>query len=177
MGELCAISKWKSVFLLLKNVLINFSKFFADEGISVVVEELHTHPVCEHGPTILFEHKNNNENVRKFFACSAYRERKDCPVHIPFDQWSYQVNRTQHQSQLDEFLAESSKIAIEQQSLLQGVSLVTFKKVSSKIQNIVALIDWNAYRLWNWSHRNDAIVIHVVALSSMRWNVIDWDTT
>lgn len=90
----------------------------------MVVEELHTHPVCEHGPTILFEYKNNIENDRKFFACSAYRERKDCPVHIPFDQWNYQVNQAQHETQLAEFVVKSSEIATEQQRLLQGVSLI-----------------------------------------------------
>lgn len=43
------------------------------------------HPVCEHGPALLFERHSGNE-CQQFYACSAYRDSKDCPLHIPVDE-------------------------------------------------------------------------------------------
>ncbi|KAG5260892.1 hypothetical protein AALO_G00297700 [Alosa alosa] len=41
-------------------------------------------PSCPHGPTLLFEKVNKGEeNGRRFYACSACRDRKDCN----FFQW------------------------------------------------------------------------------------------
>ena len=41
------------------------------------------HPFCSHGPTILFERFFKDKEPRKFFACSACRNRKECT----FFQW------------------------------------------------------------------------------------------
>ncbi|KAL5005479.1 hypothetical protein ScPMuIL_018935 [Solemya velum] len=41
-------------------------------------------PECPHGPTLLFErYGKGDETVKRFFACSAFRDRKECP----FFQW------------------------------------------------------------------------------------------
>ncbi|XP_065071860.1 rRNA N6-adenosine-methyltransferase ZCCHC4-like [Rhopilema esculentum] len=40
-------------------------------------------PYCQHGPTILFERYFKDKSSRRFYACSASRDRKGCP----FFQW------------------------------------------------------------------------------------------
>ncbi|XP_043953076.1 rRNA N6-adenosine-methyltransferase ZCCHC4 isoform X2 [Gambusia affinis] len=54
-------------------------------GIEVILpEEGKTAPRCPHGPTLLFEKVDNGGNKgRRFYACSACRDRKDCG----FFQW------------------------------------------------------------------------------------------
>uniref|UniRef100_A0A3B3V9H8 Zinc finger, CCHC domain containing 4 n=1 Tax=Poecilia latipinna TaxID=48699 RepID=A0A3B3V9H8_9TELE len=54
-------------------------------GIEVILpEEGKTTPRCPHGPTLLFEKVENGGNKgRRFYACSACRDRKDCG----FFQW------------------------------------------------------------------------------------------
>lgn len=41
-------------------------------------------PFCEHGPTVLFEQLSNS---KKFYACSAYRDRKGCQFYMELDQF------------------------------------------------------------------------------------------
>jgi len=43
-------------------------------------------PYCSHGPTILFERFFKDKESRKFFACSACRNRKECTFFQPFDE-------------------------------------------------------------------------------------------
>lgn len=45
--------------------------------------EISTHPRCKHGPTILFSRDvgGMQGSVKKFYACSAYRNRKDCDFY------------------------------------------------------------------------------------------------
>ncbi|XP_005815225.2 zinc finger CCHC domain-containing protein 4 isoform X1 [Xiphophorus maculatus] len=54
-------------------------------GIEVILpEEGKTAPRCPHGPTLLFEKVDNGGSKgRRFYACSACRDRKDCS----FFQW------------------------------------------------------------------------------------------
>ncbi|XP_060887103.1 rRNA N6-adenosine-methyltransferase ZCCHC4 [Labrus mixtus] len=54
-------------------------------GIEVILEEgSKTAPCCPHGPTLLFEKVGKRgEKGRRFYACSACRDRKDCK----FFQW------------------------------------------------------------------------------------------
>lgn len=49
-------------------------------GIEVILpEEGKTAPCCPHGPALLFEKVTNKGNKgRRFYACSACRDRKDC---------------------------------------------------------------------------------------------------
>lgn len=57
---------------------------------SVVLQKcLDGNPWCSHGPTILFERTfltPKKENTIKFYACSAYRDRKDCPSYFTADE-------------------------------------------------------------------------------------------
>lgn len=39
------------------------------------------HPRCPHGPTLLFERQMGGGPVKQFYACSAYRNRKDCSFY------------------------------------------------------------------------------------------------
>lgn len=80
-------------------------------------QDWHTHPICEHGPTVLFERKNDEAN-RRYFACSAYRDRKDCAIYVPFDQWDI---RTQDHGRLEENVLKAATVATEQQHLLEMV--------------------------------------------------------
>lgn len=56
------------------------------ENLRVVIRGLNSaHPVCGHGPALLFERRSGNE-CQQFYACSAYRDSKDCPLYIPVDE-------------------------------------------------------------------------------------------
>lgn len=46
-------------------------------SVQVVIEDLKNHPVCPHGPTLLFS-KITGSTERRFFGCSACRDRKLC---------------------------------------------------------------------------------------------------
>ncbi|XP_028998595.1 rRNA N6-adenosine-methyltransferase ZCCHC4 [Betta splendens] len=56
-----------------------------DTGIEVILpEDGNTAPSCLHGPTLLFEKRGKaGDRGRRFYACSACRDRKDCS----FFQW------------------------------------------------------------------------------------------
>ncbi|XP_049778984.1 rRNA N6-adenosine-methyltransferase ZCCHC4 [Schistocerca cancellata] len=47
--------------------------------LDVIMDDLPNHPQCPHGPMLLFAQKN-----RKFYACSACRDRKLCPYFIQY---------------------------------------------------------------------------------------------
>ncbi|PIK53720.1 putative zinc finger CCHC domain-containing protein 4 isoform X2 [Apostichopus japonicus] len=61
------------------------------QGCDVLISEdiLSISPHCEHGPTLLFEKYYGKGNVKRFFACSAYRDRKYCKFYQPFDEKSF----------------------------------------------------------------------------------------
>lgn len=74
----------------------NFEKVYA---IQVILEDLSTHPICAHGPTLLFRRKiDKNGTTRDFFACSAYRDRKGCP----FFKWADEYKMTNDKNSLRE---------------------------------------------------------------------------
>lgn len=50
-------------------------------GVEVIVEDLSGHPLCAHGPAILFSRVVDGK-PRNFFACSACRDRKDCSFFL-----------------------------------------------------------------------------------------------
>ena len=43
----------------------------------IILEDLSTHPCCDHGPTILFK-----RNSSEFYSCSAFRNRNQCSFYI-----------------------------------------------------------------------------------------------
>lgn len=49
--------------------------------------DISTHPRCKHGPTLLFSrHMGGTQGVvKKFYVCSAYRNRKDCDFYQEVD--------------------------------------------------------------------------------------------
>ncbi|XP_075233697.1 rRNA N(6)-adenosine-methyltransferase ZCCHC4 isoform X2 [Lycorma delicatula] len=50
--------------------------------LNVICENLEKNPRCPHGPTLLYERIRANGTVQMFFACSAYRSRKDCSFFL-----------------------------------------------------------------------------------------------
>lgn len=51
-----------------------------NSGVEVTVENVESHPFCPHGPTLMFERYtvDGKKSGRKFYACSACRNRTDC---------------------------------------------------------------------------------------------------
>jgi len=49
----------------------------------ILDSDISTHPRCKHGPTLLFSRELGGMpgTVKKFYACSAYRNRKDCDFY------------------------------------------------------------------------------------------------
>lgn len=50
--------------------------------VEVIVEDVTNHPLCLHGPTLLF-----SSGKGRFFACASCRNKKDCTVHIDEEDW------------------------------------------------------------------------------------------
>jgi len=62
----------------------NAYKHNSGYGVDAVLDiEIEDRPFCEHGPTLLFERYFKDKTSRRFFACSACRDRKQCT----FFQW------------------------------------------------------------------------------------------
>lgn len=62
--------------------------YMQSRGVDAIItrdgeEENNPRPYCEHGPAVLFERFFAGKPSRRYFACSACRERRDCP----FFQW------------------------------------------------------------------------------------------
>lgn len=62
-----------------------YGSFVAAEELSLIIRPLDTHPVCEHGPALLFQRRVDNKR-QQFYACSAYRDQKECQLHILVDE-------------------------------------------------------------------------------------------
>ncbi|XP_068134395.1 rRNA N6-adenosine-methyltransferase ZCCHC4 isoform X2 [Hyperolius riggenbachi] len=75
--------------------------FGMSEGIEVLLSDQirQSAPHCPHGPTLLFvKSSHGKEHGRKFYACSACRDRKDCK----FFQWEDEkVSEARHQARED----------------------------------------------------------------------------
>lgn len=51
------------------------------EHITVINEDLVVRPQCLHGPTLLFKKTFDNGTAPiQFYACSAFRNPKECPI-------------------------------------------------------------------------------------------------
>lgn len=50
--------------------------------VEVIVEDVTSHPLCLHGPTLLFSSEKG-----RYFACASCRNKKDCTVHIDEEDW------------------------------------------------------------------------------------------
>ncbi|XP_073973994.1 rRNA N(6)-adenosine-methyltransferase ZCCHC4-like [Rhodnius prolixus] len=54
-------------------------------ALKVHLDGLSNNPHCLHGPTLLFSRQVKGKE-QKFYACSAYRDRKDCPFFLRADE-------------------------------------------------------------------------------------------
>ncbi|CAG4982674.1 unnamed protein product [Colias eurytheme] len=50
--------------------------------VEVIVEDVTTHPLCLHGPTLLFSSEKG-----RYFACASCRDKKDCTLNIDEEDW------------------------------------------------------------------------------------------
>ena len=52
--------------------------------LKVILEnDIRSNPECEHGPSVLFERTlSNNQSKTQFYACSAFRDKKQCPFYL-----------------------------------------------------------------------------------------------
>uniref|UniRef100_A0A8C1ZS93 Zinc finger, CCHC domain containing 4 n=1 Tax=Cyprinus carpio TaxID=7962 RepID=A0A8C1ZS93_CYPCA len=94
-------------------------------GIEVIIqnERDKTAPRCPHGPALLFEKTGNGEEKgRRFYACSACRDRKDCN----FFQWA------------DEKISEARMLAREEQNRSK-MPLFSHQEYSSRFREFVSL--------------------------------------
>ena len=49
----------------------------------ILEEDIRSNPKCEHGPSVLFERTlSNNKSKTQFYACSAFRDKKQCPFYL-----------------------------------------------------------------------------------------------
>lgn len=64
-------------------------------NIDVILDTVDKVPSCPHGPALLFERFVKNEGPRQFFACSAFRDRKQCS----FFKWADDVKEKSDKSQ------------------------------------------------------------------------------
>lgn len=60
-------------------------------SVEVVIEDLKNHPLCPHGPTILFSRLVDGKK-RNYFACSACRDRKECSFFMWQDERAKTTN-------------------------------------------------------------------------------------
>ncbi|XP_067224854.1 rRNA N6-adenosine-methyltransferase ZCCHC4 isoform X2 [Chanodichthys erythropterus] len=94
-------------------------------GIEVIIqnESNKTIPRCPHGPALLFEKTGKGEEKgRRFYACSACRDRKDCN----FFQWA------------DEKISEARMLAREEQNRSK-MPLFTHQEYCSRFREFVSL--------------------------------------
>lgn len=103
--------------------------------------DLSTHPRCKHGPSLLFcKELGGNHGTKKFFACSAYRNRKDCDFYQSFEDKLSQARRFRLSEAAKEFVrsnnySESFKSVREfknktREKLDNGSSIEGFSKQS-----------------------------------------------
>ncbi|KOB67332.1 Zinc finger CCHC domain-containing protein 4, partial [Operophtera brumata] len=52
-------------------------------SVEVIVEDVTSHPICMHGPTLLFSSEKG-----RYFACASCRDKKECTVLIDEEDWS-----------------------------------------------------------------------------------------
>lgn len=76
-------------------------------GVEVILPTPADAPHCVHGPALLFERfAQGDDEHKKFFACSAYRNRKDCSLYVLLDKpWS----KTKLEERLNIFQEERKK--------------------------------------------------------------------
>lgn len=96
---------------------IEIHAIWLGESVRTIIRSVDAHPVCEHGPALLFEHLVA-KNRQQFYACSAYRDQKECPLYINVDPTQA---KTYNRSLLLKNAAKSQKLAIEKSHLLQKV--------------------------------------------------------
>ncbi|KAK8378788.1 hypothetical protein O3P69_009482 [Scylla paramamosain] len=79
----------------------------AARGVAVVGVASTENPACVHGPTVVFERFLQDGSTRRFYACAACRDRKDCAFFLWADQT---LSHTKRRLWADLYTAAWSKI-------------------------------------------------------------------
>lgn len=87
------------------------------DGLRVIIQSLDSHPACEHGPALLFERRTGSKH-QQFYACSAYRDQKECPLYVLVDS---SKNKGPNQDALVKNIEKSTAMAAEKSHLMQKV--------------------------------------------------------
>ncbi len=99
---------------LCKLKLVNKNGSKNGEHVTVINENhIERRPMCIHGPTLLFEKTfdNNCTQPIQFYACSAFRNPKECPI-LSDDQVVLNRTRLQAHSKSILGLAEVNKVIV-----------------------------------------------------------------
>lgn len=91
------------------------------DSVRVIIESVDTHPACEHGPAILFQrHNSHDDECQRFYACAAYRDQKECPLFIRYDENTENL-ANQRATLLHEIAEKSMRLANERSNLMRMV--------------------------------------------------------
>ncbi|CAK1580651.1 unnamed protein product [Parnassius mnemosyne] len=72
--------------------LVRNSNILNSSSVEVIVEDVVSHPLCLHGPTLLFA-----SDKGRFFSCSLCRKKQDCTVHIDEEDWKKESVRKRNE--------------------------------------------------------------------------------
>ncbi|XP_046458566.1 rRNA N6-adenosine-methyltransferase ZCCHC4-like [Daphnia pulex] len=83
------------------------------DSVQIKLDFLGERPSCDHGPMLLFEKSSNVD--KRFFACSAYRDRKLCSAYVLETDWKNDKEKEPKESQL---LSTSRKLDYIRENIL-----------------------------------------------------------
>lgn len=92
--------------------------------VEVVVEDVASHPICMHGPTLLFSSEKG-----RYFACSSCRDKKECTVLIDEEDWSKEGVKKRNEKYYNLMPKIDKAVAWKN---LNEVSLCPFVKIITK---------------------------------------------
>lgn len=112
------------------------------ESLRIIIQSLDTHPACEHGPTLLFERRSDTK-CQRFYACSAFRDRKECSIYVNVDE---HINGLHNRDLLIKNAENSTKLALEKSTLMQKVNQTKYhpKRHTFKFQVLFQVLKENS---------------------------------
>ncbi|KAK4314588.1 hypothetical protein Pmani_014129 [Petrolisthes manimaculis] len=96
--------------------IMSFGRLGVDVIISSSIEE---NPACVHGPSILFERFQEGGQSRRFYACSACRDRRDCS----FFHWAH-IKMHKNKKEIWQRLIRESQPSVSHQQLYNRLEVV-----------------------------------------------------
>lgn len=113
-------------------------------GVEVVLPTPDEAPCCAHGPALLFERfTQGGGSAGKFFACSAYRNRKECPLYVVQEKnWSSDKREERKRICDDQRTAHKWYVApTERSKFVQEVRKADFQKFCQTCSSFIIAPD------------------------------------